>query len=121
MVDKILPRVHGDVTSWVKKEIEAVAHFSFTTDAWSASAGNASLLSVTAHWLTENFVKKSAVLHVQPLVDSHTGEYLTEVYKKMLDRWGISHNQVYLLLSDDAANIGRLHFLLLGTSPVHYS
>ena len=92
LVDKILPKVHGDVTSCVEKEIEAVTYFSFTTDVWSANAGNASL-SLTTHWLTENFVKKSAVLHVQPLEDSHTGEYLAEVYKKMLDGWGISHNQ----------------------------
>jgi len=66
LVDKVLPTVHSDVTSWVKNEIETVSYFSFTTDAWSAAAGNASLLSLTAHWLTDNFLKKSTVLHVQP-------------------------------------------------------
>ena len=50
MVDKILPKVHGDVTSWVEKEIEAVAYFSFTTDAWSASVGNAPLLIGVLVW-----------------------------------------------------------------------
>ena len=55
LVDKVLPTVHSDVTSWVKNEIETVSYISFTTDAWSAAAGNASLLSLTAHWLTDNF------------------------------------------------------------------
>ena len=57
LIDKVLPTVHSDVTSWVKNEIETVSYFSFATDAWSAAAGNASLLSLTAHWLTDNFFK----------------------------------------------------------------
>ena len=64
--------------SWVKSKIEGVTHFSFTTDAWSTSADSFSLLSLTAHWLTELFAKRSAVLHVQPLQDSHTGKYIWE-------------------------------------------
>ena len=107
LVDKVLPTVHSDVTSWVKNEIETVSYFSFTTDAWSATAGNASLLSLTAHWLTDNFLKKSAVLHVQPSEDSHTGEYLAEVYKKMFSNWNISANQVHLVLRDNAANMAK--------------
>ena len=105
LVDKVLPTVHSDVTSWVKNEIETVSYFSFTTDAWSAAAGNASLLSLTAHWLTDNFFKKSAVLHMQPLEDSHTGVYLAEVYKKMFDNWKISANQIHLVLRDNTANM----------------
>jgi len=45
-------------------------HISFTTDAQSSS-----LLSLTAHWLTEQSVT------------SHAIEYLTQVYKKMLPEW----------------------------------
>ena len=48
--------------------MESVDYFSFTTD-----AGTASLLSHTAHWLTYDFTRKSAVLYVQPLEDSHIG------------------------------------------------
>ena len=51
----------------MKSEIKGVTHFSFTTDVWSASAGDCSLLSLAAHWLTELFDKRSSVLHVQPL------------------------------------------------------
>ena len=58
-------------------------YFSFTTDAWSTHAGIASLLSLTAHWLTDDFSKLPAVLHVQPLENSHTGEYLGGVYKNV--------------------------------------
>ena len=106
-VDKVLPLVHDDVKTRVKTETARVSHFSFTTDAWSASCGGCSLLSLTAHWLTEEFVKKSAVPHVQPLEESHTGEYLAQVYKKMLTGWEINQDQVHLVLWDNAANMAK--------------
>ena len=93
--------VHDEVMLWVKSEIKGVTHFIFTTDAWSISAGGScSLLSLTAHWLIELFTNRLAVLHVQPLQESHTGEYLGVVYKKMLDT-----DKVHLVLQDNAANM----------------
>ena len=66
---------------------------------WSASAGGCSLLSVTAHWLTKLFDKKSAVLHVQPLQESHTGEYLGVVLIQedvtYIDQWEINTHKVH--------------------------
>ena len=59
LVEKILPVVHDEVMLWAKSEIKGVTHFIFTTDAWSASAGSScSLLSLTAHWLTELFTNR---------------------------------------------------------------
>ena len=69
-------------------------YFSFTTD---ACAGTASLLSLTAHWLMDDFTRISAVLHVQPLEDSHTGEYLGGLYKKILEGRGTSDEKVHLV------------------------
>ena len=72
---------------------------------WSASSAVASLLSFTAHWLTESFQRKSAVLNVLPLDDSHTGEYLAKKYKEILATWKIKQDQVHLVLRDNAANM----------------
>ena len=52
----------------------------------------------------DDFTRISAVLHVQPLEDSHTGEYLG---KKMLEAWGISDEKVHLVLRDNAANMAK--------------
>ncbi len=56
-----------------------VQFFSFTTDAWSSDNAVASLRSLTAHWLSESFERKSAVLNVIPL--AHTGQYLAKKYE----------------------------------------
>ena len=106
-VEKLLPLVHDEVKTRVNAEIGRVSHFSFTTDAWSSSGSDCSLLSLTAHWLTKEFVRKSAVLHVQPLEGSHTGEYLAQVYKKMLSGWEIDQDQVHVVLWDNTANMAR--------------
>jgi len=37
---------------------------SFTTDIWSCSVNDASLLSLTAHWIDNSFEKQSTILHV---------------------------------------------------------
>lgn len=60
----------------MKKEIAGILWFSFTTDIWSTEVSNDSLLSLTAHWLTDSFERKSAVLHAQPMYQAHTGEII---------------------------------------------
>ena len=40
--------------------------------------------------------RKSAVLQVMPLVESHTGEYTARKYLEMLAEWEIKHDQVHL-------------------------
>jgi len=50
---------------------------------------NDSLLSLTAHWLTDSFERKSAALHAQPMYQAHTREYICTQYKQMLVHWEI--------------------------------
>ena len=83
LIEKVLSTAHHDMVLKVREKIESVDYFSFMTDSWSEYAGTASLLGLTAHWLTDGFTRLSAVLHVQPLEDSHTGEYLGGVYKNV--------------------------------------
>ena len=107
VTEKILPQIHSKVKAAVKKQLAGVRFFSFTTDAWSSDDGGASLLSLTAHWLTDTFARKSAVLQVMPLEESHTGEYMAGKYLEMLAEWEIKHDQVHLVLRDNAANMAK--------------
>ena len=86
LVTNILPQVYTTIESRVRS---AICKVTFTTDAWSSEGAVVSLLSLTAHWLTDEFERKSAVLHVQPIEGSHTGEHLAAMYIKMLEGWKI--------------------------------
>ena len=46
-----------------------------------------------AHWLTDTSARKSAVLQVMPLEESHTGEYMAGKYLELLDEWEIKHDR----------------------------
>ena len=107
MTEKVLPRIHSKIKAAVKKQLAGACFFSFTTDAWSSDDGGASLLSLTAHWLTDTFARKSALLQVMPLEESHTGEYMAGKYLKMLAEWEIKHVLVHLVLCDNAANMAK--------------
>ena len=53
VTEKILPLIHSKVKAVVKKLLAGVCFFSFTADAWSSDDAGTSLLSLTAHWLTD--------------------------------------------------------------------
>lgn len=59
-MENFLPGLYDEMKCAIRDELAGIDYFSFTTDAWSIS-----LLSFTAHWLTNKFVRKSAVLHIQ--------------------------------------------------------
>ena len=72
---------------------------SFTTDIWSCSISDASLLSLTAHWLNNSFEKQSAVFYVQSLEMAYTGEYIASYICEMPEKWHITRDCVHLILS----------------------
>ena len=85
--ETVIPRIHRGIEAEVKKEIAGVKWFSFTTDIFT-------LLSLTTHWVNNNFERKSAVLNAQTLHEAHTGEYICSQYKDMLGHWEIKDEQV---------------------------
>jgi len=77
----------------VSKLIGAAKYISFTTDVWSSSVNITSLLSLTATWINDAFVKVSAVLHAQAVEESHTGEHIAAQMEQMLQKWEIPHHK----------------------------
>ena len=94
-------------TAELHKQLGTAAWLSFTTDIWCTDVSSDCLLSLTAHWLTDLFERKSAVLHAEPLYGSHTKEVLCGHYHGMLAKWNISESQVHLIVRDNASNMIR--------------
>ena len=84
-----------------------VKHYSFTTDIWSTNVAHKSLLSLTAHWISESFEKSSAVLNVTVLEGSHTGSYICDRFDYMLSTWRIDKENVHVMLHDNTSNMMR--------------
>ena len=67
--ENILPRIHTGVKLEVHSLLSSVSFFSFTTDIWSTNVNNDSLLSLTAHWLTDSSEKGLLSFMLNPLMN----------------------------------------------------
>lgn len=95
--------IYTQVEAAVKRLLSGDFVIAFTTDCWSGQTE--SLMSLTAHWITENFERVSVVLNVKPVNSSHTGDYLKNEFFNMLQFWNIDEKRVALILRDGGANI----------------
>ena len=104
--DSAIPKICNGMKEEVSKLLSSDKPIvSLTTDIWSCSSNDTSLLSLTAHWLDKSYTKISAVLHAQALEMAHTGEYIAERISFMLESWNISQECVHLVISDNASNM----------------
>lgn len=102
MKEEVLKLINNNNTASAEEN-----YVSFTTDAWSSSVNNTSLLSLTAHWIDSQFKKTSAVLNAQCLMETHTREYIAAQILRMLGKWDITLEQVHLVVTDHTSNITK--------------
>ena len=105
--DNVLPKIHARILSRVKDELTGAKFISFTSDIWSTEVSNDFLISLTAHWLTDSFEKKAAMLNASSLPGSHTGDVIQMKCNEMLENWEIQENQVHCFIVDNAANMKK--------------
>ena len=67
VTEVVIPRIVVGFMNEVQKLLKEVVWFSFTTDVWSTDVSSDSLLSLTAHWFSDLFERRSAVLHAEPI------------------------------------------------------
>nr|XP_047135321.1 zinc finger BED domain-containing protein 4-like [Hydra vulgaris] len=89
----------------IQKEINDASYISFTTDGWASTNGKCSFLSLTAHWLTNEFHQKSAVLRVCQFNVSHTTKNICEAIQISMNDFFIPASKVHLVAKDNAANM----------------
>ena len=70
-------------------DIDLAQHVSFTTDGWTSGATQ-SYITVTAHYINDQWEMKSATLQTRPLFESHTVTNLADVLKKSVVEWHVA-------------------------------
>lgn len=74
-----------------------------TTDAWTSAATEA-FLSLTVHYLDEAFNMQTLPVECAAFPGSHTGERIKEKICQMLERSGVSADDISAMVADNAAN-----------------
>ena len=103
--EKIIPDMYITVRARVQSEIYEARFICLTTDTWTARHSTESFISLTAHWINENFARKYAVLHCEHFTGKHTGLRLAESLTEMLNKWKIERKKVHVVLHDTGPNM----------------
>ena len=105
--DQCLPELYSIVYSHVENLISGAVPISLTTDIWSSSVNQVSMLSLTAQWLDEDFVLMKAVLHSQECRGSHMADRIALIVEGMFEKWNIPKAKVHVVVRDNARNMAK--------------
>jgi hypothetical protein len=100
------------VVARMRMDLESTDFISFTSDAWTSSAGSHSLLSLTAHFLSPTMRPEFLVLGVLPLHGHHTAENMSSLIENALEKFGIPPEKCHMFVRDAASNMIKTTRLL---------
>jgi len=85
-----VPEMCRALKTKVAAVIEGVQHISLTTDTWTSSICSESLMSLTGHWLDNDFTRRSAILQTSHLPGPHTATDIQTKFKDVVKDWKLS-------------------------------
>ena len=100
MKENIIPRIYEHVAQSVREDIPGNV-VSVTTDSWTSRATK-SYVTITVHYISDNFTMHSKILQTRELDESHTGENIGQVLRNAATEWGIS---MHGITTDNASNM----------------
>ncbi|KAK0401931.1 hypothetical protein QR680_016056 [Steinernema hermaphroditum] len=113
-----IPALYDEYVERVKRRMESVKYFSFTSDSWSSEDNKHSLLSLTAHWMAAGKLEYR-ILGVLPIHGRHTGENLSAILSSCLaDFIGEDARKRTHLIVRDAATVMKKTTRLCGLTSV---
>ena len=100
----ILRGLQDGVITDIKNEIKIVKALSLTTDTWT-SVSQCAYLSLTVHYITEQWEFVSRLLCAREISGNHTGKNIGQLLRQLLSEWEINSNQVVAVDTDNARNM----------------
>ena len=103
--ENVVTMIYESLKEEISKAVRGVEYFSFTSDVWSTCISNELLLSLTAHWIPDTFQRTIVMLNASRIDASHTGAYIAQKIKEILESWLISTDQVHVFLRNNGSNM----------------
>ena len=101
---KLIPEKYTEVCAQVQNELESASRLSITTDLWTSQHQHRSYISVTAHFITNDFKFLSRCLAAKEVAEDHNAESLANVLQEIFKQWKIT-GKVYGATTDNGGNI----------------
>ncbi|XP_035984201.1 zinc finger BED domain-containing protein 1-like isoform X1 [Fundulus heteroclitus] len=98
-----LPRLYDACRAKVEREVCSVGHFALTTDLWTSRVTQP-YMSVTIHFISEDWTLCARCLQTAYFPDDHTGAMLAQGLRDALESWGLQECHLVCVTTDNATN-----------------
>ena len=99
-----LEKRHDDLMSKLGDQLSNIEHASLTTDIWTSIRMEA-YMSVTIHFVTDDWKLERYVLATLPLEERHTGENIAKWILRVLEKFSIDPSKIRALVTDNGSNM----------------
>ena len=106
----LLPDCYKEEKQKVFDALQEATAVSLTTDIWSSRATQG-YMTVTAHFISNEWKMKYHVLETSRMVESHTAENIASKLTKVMNDWKIT-DKISAVVTDNAANVVKAVKLL---------
>lgn len=100
---KHLPNMYDQAVKRLNNQLKEASHVSLTTNIWT-SRQTRGFLTVTAHYISSDWVLESAGLETTRIKKEHTAETIAHELTRICTQWNIL-NKICCIVTDNAANI----------------
>lgn len=101
--EKVIPELYLETKAQVMASMRQAHRVAITCDSWT-SVATESYVTITAHYISEDWNILSHVRQTRAVYESHTGAHLAELLSHVVDEWQLSHKDV-MLVTDNASNM----------------
>ncbi|KAF3856034.1 hypothetical protein F7725_016757 [Dissostichus mawsoni] len=101
--ENVIPALYNGTKAQVMASMIQAKRVAITCDAWT-SVATESYLTVTAHYISEDWQFLSHVLQTRAVYESHTGAHVAELLSRVVEEWQLSDKDV-VLVTDNASNM----------------
>ncbi len=99
-----IPGLYDKCKAQVETELSQVKYYAATTDLWS-SRTTEPYISLTIHFIDEDFQLKSRCLQTAFFPEDHTSENIARGMREALTAWGLDERCLVCITTDNAANM----------------
>ena len=97
--------MYETIKAKVKYELDQADFLSLTSDGWTCQHTIQLYYSLTARFVTHEFIVNHVILQVTHFPESHTGHNISKFINEALQTWEIPHEKIHAVLTDNAANV----------------
>lgn len=101
--DSALPALYKETKAKVMESMCKARRVAITSDAWT-SVATVSYVTITAHYISEDWKIVSHVLQTRAVYESHTGAHMARLLLDVVEEWQLTDKSV-VLVTDNAANM----------------